>query len=98
MKRLAFAATSRSASINAALDAGAASRVEGAQVELLDLSDCEMPLYSRAREAAHGALPQARRFFENSAQPTPSSCRLPSTVARTSQCTRTGMTGHPAST
>ena len=40
----------------AALDAGAASRVEGAQVELLDLSDCEMPLYSRAREAAHGAL------------------------------------------
>jgi NAD(P)H-dependent FMN reductase len=64
MKLLAFAATNHHASINAKLVAYAASLVEGAEVELLDLNDYDMPLYSQAREAADGVLPPARRFFD----------------------------------
>ena len=64
MKLLAFAATNHHASINAQLVSYAARLVQGAEVELLDLNDYEMPLYSQAREAEHGVLPPAHRFFE----------------------------------
>ena len=64
MKLLAFAATNHHASINKQLVTYASSLVEGAEVEVLDLNDYEMPLYSQAREAAHGVPEHARRFFE----------------------------------
>ncbi|MFK7999699.1 MAG: NADPH-dependent FMN reductase [Polyangiales bacterium] len=66
MKILAFAASSSRQSINKALVTHAASRLKDslpdAQVEVLDLNDFEMPLFSVDREG--GDLPgHAARFF-----------------------------------
>ncbi|MFT6901054.1 MAG: chromate reductase [Colwellia sp.] len=51
MKIIAFAASSSRQSINKQLVSYAASLVENAQVEVLDINDYEMPLYSADREA-----------------------------------------------
>ncbi|WP_028766353.1 NADPH-dependent FMN reductase [Shewanella fidelis] len=63
MKLLAFAASSSSKSINQQLAAYAASLVDGADVELLDINDYEMPLFSQDREEALGQPEQAQKFF-----------------------------------
>ncbi|ROR97914.1 NAD(P)H-dependent FMN reductase [Sinobacterium caligoides] len=68
MKLLAFAASSSSKSINQKLVSYAASLVVDAKVELLDINDYEMPLYSEDREAELGELPQARAFYEKLGQ------------------------------
>lgn len=54
MKLLAFAASNSRKSINKQLVAYAASLVEGAEVEVLDLNDYELPLFSVDREAELG--------------------------------------------
>ena len=61
MKLLAFAASSSKKSINKQLVTYAASLLEGASVEVLDLNDYELPLFSVDREAelGHPALAQA---------------------------------------
>ncbi|KXF83329.1 NADPH-dependent FMN reductase [Enterovibrio coralii] len=64
MKLLAFAASSSSQSINKALVTYAASLVEGAEVEVLDINDYEMPLFSSDREAELGQPEQAKAFFQ----------------------------------
>lgn len=46
MKVLAIGATNSTTSINQQLAAYTAGLVEGAQVEVLDLNDFEMPIYS----------------------------------------------------
>lgn len=51
MKLLAFAASNSRKSINKQLVTYAASLVEGAEVEVLDLNDYELPLFSVDREA-----------------------------------------------
>lgn len=69
MRILAFAATTSRSSINKALASHAARTIEsglipGAQVELIDLNDYELPLYSIDRERELGIPDVAQRFFD----------------------------------
>ena len=68
MKLLAFAASSSSKSINKQLVTYAASLVEGADVEILDINDYEMPLFSQDKEAELGQPVQAQQFFAKIAE------------------------------
>ena len=63
MKLLAFAASSSSQSINKQLVTFASSLVENAEVEILDINDYEMPLFSEDREKELGQPDQAKAFF-----------------------------------
>ncbi|MGH1342322.1 MAG: NADPH-dependent FMN reductase [Nannocystales bacterium] len=67
MKILAFAASSSSTSINRALVTHAADRLlavlPAADIELLDLRDYDMPVYSSDREKEGGIPEPAQRFF-----------------------------------
>lgn len=63
MKVLAFAGSNSSRSINRQLVKFAVSRLnDGVEVELLDLNDFEMPIYSADREAEGGIPPLAAQF------------------------------------
>jgi chromate reductase, NAD(P)H dehydrogenase (quinone) len=68
IKILAFAATNSSRSINLALARYAASLVEGAIVDTLDLNDFEMPIFSEDREKKIGHPSEAKVFLEKIAQ------------------------------
>lgn len=63
MKVLAFAGSNSSQSINKSLVTYAASLVEGAQIEVLDLNDFEMPIFSVDREKILGHPEQAQNFM-----------------------------------
>ena len=63
MKLLAFAASNSSKSINKQLVTYAASLVEGAEVEVLDLNDYELPLFSEDREKVLGHPELAKAFL-----------------------------------
>ncbi|MEO6974458.1 MAG: NAD(P)H-dependent oxidoreductase [Gallionella sp.] len=63
MKLLAFAASNSKKSINKQLVTYAASLVEGADVEVLDLNDYELPLFSADREAELGRPELAKTFL-----------------------------------
>lgn len=63
MKIIAFAATSSRKSVNKQLVNFAANLVEGASVELLDINDYEMPLFSEDKEAELGKPQLARDFL-----------------------------------
>ncbi len=63
MKVLAFAASNNKKSINRTLAAYAANLMEGATVEVLDIDDYEMPIFSDAREEALGQPELAQKFF-----------------------------------
>ena len=63
MKVLAFAASSSSESINKKLVTYAASLLEHVQVEVLDLNDFEMPIFSVDREKVSGSPLQAESFM-----------------------------------
>jgi NAD(P)H-dependent FMN reductase len=63
MKLLAFAASSSSKSINKQLATYAASLVDGATVEILDINDYEMPLFSQDKEELLGQPEQAKAFY-----------------------------------
>lgn len=64
MKVITFGASSSSTSINQKLAAFTASLIEGADVELLDINDFEMPIFSEDREKELGQPEQARAFFK----------------------------------
>jgi NAD(P)H-dependent FMN reductase len=68
MKLLAFAASSSTKSINKKLVTYAASLVEGAEVEVLDLNDYELPLFSQDREAVLGQPELAKAFLQKIAE------------------------------
>ncbi|WP_305461882.1 NADPH-dependent FMN reductase [Photobacterium leiognathi] len=68
MKLLAFAATNSQQSINRALVTYAASQVNADEVEILDLNDFEMAIYSIDRENASGIPEQAQLFFDKIGQ------------------------------
>jgi len=68
MKVLAFAASSSTNSINQQLANYAASQIAGAQVELLDINDYEMPLFSEDREKQLGQPEQAHAFYNKIGQ------------------------------
>ncbi len=63
MKLLAFAASSSTKSINKKLVTYAASLIKGAEVEVLDLNDYELPLFSEDREKVLGHPELARAFL-----------------------------------
>ena len=62
MKLLAFAASSSKTSINKQLVIYASTLLDGAQVEILDLNDYELPLYSvnKEKELGHPELSLGR--------------------------------------
>lgn len=69
MKILAFAATSSRHSINKQLVQAASDIIKtdldpAAEIEILDLNDFEMPIYSIDRENEGGIPEKAKRFFE----------------------------------
>lgn len=69
MKILAFAASNSSQSINRqlvghAVDVLKTEILPDAEVEMLDINDYEMPIYSYDREAAGGVPDKARQFRE----------------------------------
>ena len=63
MKVLAFASNNKH-SINRALATYAANLIDDATVEVLDINDYEMPIFSDDRERELGQPDQARRFFQ----------------------------------
>ena len=64
MKIVAFAASNSKKSINKQLATYAAGLVTGADVDVLDLNDYEMPIFSEDRERESGQPAQARAFLE----------------------------------
>ncbi|GLS82452.1 NADPH-dependent FMN reductase [Paraferrimonas haliotis] len=68
MKIIAFAASSSSQSINNKLVQYATSLISNAQVEVLDINDYEMPLFSEDREKELGHPQAAQSFFEKLTQ------------------------------
>ncbi|WP_053981076.1 NADPH-dependent FMN reductase [Marinagarivorans algicola] len=64
MKVIAFAASSSQQSINKQLATYAAGLVSNAEVEVLDLNDYELPLFSVEREAALGQPDLAKAFSQ----------------------------------
>ncbi len=69
MKILAFAASTSRSSINKALVRHAAARLRAellpdAEIELIDLNDFDLPVYSIDREREGGIPEAARRFFD----------------------------------
>ncbi len=64
MKVLAFGASNSRESINGTLAAYAAGLVDGATVELLNIHDYELPIYSIDREKELGQPALALEFFE----------------------------------
>ncbi len=63
MKVLAFAASNSKNSINKQLASYVANQIDDAQVELLDINDYEIPLYSEDREKELGKPQQAQEFY-----------------------------------
>lgn len=68
MKLLAFAASSSRQSINKRLVSYAATLVQGAEVEVLDLNDYELPLFSEDREKELGHPEVAKDFLARIAE------------------------------
>lgn len=64
MKLLAFAGSSSKHSINKKLATYAAGLFENADVEIIDLNDYELPLFSVDKEKLIGAPPVARLFLD----------------------------------
>lgn len=62
-KILAFGASSSKTSINKQLATYAANQFENATVEILDLNDYEMPIYSMDKESATGIPQLAQDFY-----------------------------------
>ena len=68
MKLLAFAASNSRASINKSLVIYASSLEENAEVDLIDLNDYEMPIYSSDRENESGIPQLAQNFYDKISQ------------------------------
>ena len=68
MKLLAFAASNSSTSINKQLATYATSFINDAEVEILDLNDFELPLFSTDKEKLLGQPEKAKQFFEKIGQ------------------------------
>ena len=64
MNVLAFAASNSKNSINKVLATYTANLIENANVDVLDINDYEMPLYSEDREKEFGKPEKARAFFQ----------------------------------
>ncbi len=63
-KIIAFAGSNSSKSINKQLATYSASLVDGAEVNVLDLNDFELPLYGMDYELSHGIPDNAHKFLD----------------------------------
>ena len=63
MKIIAFAASTSTQSINKQLATYAAQQIQGAEVEVLDLNDYDLPLFSQDKEAELGQPAAAQAFL-----------------------------------
>ena len=63
-KIIAFAGSNSTDSINKKLVTYAAHLVEGVEVDILDLNDFELPMYSKQLEAAQGPPKNAKLFLD----------------------------------
>lgn len=64
MKVLAFSASNSRNSINKQLATYAANLVDNAEIEVLDINDYEMPIFSEDREKELGQPQQAKDFYQ----------------------------------
>ncbi|MFC5873478.1 NAD(P)H-dependent FMN reductase [Chryseobacterium arachidis] len=64
MKILAVAGSNSETSINKLLVSYAASLIENAEVEIVDMNDFEMPIYKHQREVESGVPQEAKNFAE----------------------------------
>jgi NAD(P)H-dependent FMN reductase len=64
MKVIAFGASTSSTSINKALATYAASLIEGADIEVLDLTQFDVPLFSEDKEKEIGQAEGAKAFLD----------------------------------
>lgn len=64
MKILAVAGSNSETSINKLLVSYAASLIENAEVEIVDMNDFEMPIYKHQREVESGVPQEAQNFAE----------------------------------
>ncbi|MDO7083339.1 NAD(P)H-dependent oxidoreductase [Pseudocolwellia sp. AS88] len=64
MKILAFAASSNKNSINKKLVTYAANLAENAEIDIIDINDYEMPIFSEDREKELGQPQQAKDFYQ----------------------------------
>lgn len=64
MKIIAFGASSSKNSINKKLASYTAHQIQGAEVEVLDLNDYELPIFSEDREKEQGSPQVAQAFFD----------------------------------
>lgn len=64
MKVIALAASSSRHSINKQLVTYAASQIPNSELELIDINDYEMPLFSEDREKELGSPEQAQAFYK----------------------------------
>ncbi|MCG9724267.1 NADPH-dependent FMN reductase [Vibrio brasiliensis] len=68
MRIVAFGASNSSTSINKALATYAASQVEGAQVQVLDINDYSVPMFSEDKEKEIGQAEGAQQFLADLAE------------------------------
>ncbi|WCE31606.1 NADPH-dependent FMN reductase [Vibrio sp. SCSIO 43137] len=68
MKVIAFGATNSTTSINKKLAAYTAGLIDKSKVEVIDLNDFEMPIYSVEREQESGIHPLAEQFYNKISQ------------------------------
>jgi len=68
MRIVAFGASTSSTSINKALATYAANQVEGAQVQVLDINDYSVPMFSEDTEKEIGQAEGARAFLADLAE------------------------------
>ncbi|MGD8117370.1 NADPH-dependent FMN reductase [Vibrio sp. TRT 29B02] len=68
MKIIAFGASNSSTSINKALATYAAQQVEGAQVQVLDINNYSVPMFSEDKEKEIGQAEGAREFLADLAE------------------------------
>lgn len=68
MKILAFAASSNKNSINKKLATYAANLAENAEIDIIDINDYEMPIFSEDREKELGQPQQSKDFYQKIAE------------------------------
>jgi len=68
MRIVAFGASNSSTSINKALATYAASQLEGAQVQVLDINDYSVPMFSEDKEKEIGQAEGAQQFLADLAE------------------------------
>ena len=68
MRIVAFGASTSSTSINKALATYAAQQVEGAEVQVLDINNYDVPMFSEDKEKENGQAEDSQQFLADLAE------------------------------